>query len=195
MSWFFIGFGYALGSISFSTLIAKKTAGIDIRDHGSKNAGATNTLRVLGFGPALLVLALDVMKGIIPVVLTIALLEDPLWAVLAGIASILGHNWPIFFKFKGGKGVATTIGVVAVLGFWPAAISGVIALIVVAISRYVSLGSLLFVTLLPFMYWLFNLPTSIIAGSVAITALSYYKHRLNVKRLIKGEENKIGGSI
>src|SRR5690625_2628330 len=91
---------YLCGSVSFSYLITKKVAGIDIRQHGSKNAGATNTLRILGKGPAALVLALDCAKGVVPVVLTLVLLGEPVWVMLVGIITIIGHNWPIFYHFK-----------------------------------------------------------------------------------------------
>lgn len=183
---------YLLGSISFSYVIAKKVAGIDIRQHGSNNAGATNTLRVIGKGPAILVLLLDACKGIAAVLIAMQLTEE-IWAwFLAGLLAIVGHNWPIFFGFKGGKGVATTIGVVATLMFWPALAAGVIAIMMIIIFRYVSLGSLTFVTLLPISLLLFQRPIDYIVGSLAFLILSYWRHRTNIVRLFKGQENKIG---
>ena len=112
--------GYLLGSISFSYLFGKWFKGIDIRKHGSGNAGATNTLRVLGKGPAILVLLLDALKGVVAVLLGVwaAPGPDDIWIrVLCGLAAIVGHNWPVFFGFRGGKGIATTIGVMATLCF------------------------------------------------------------------------------
>lgn len=183
---------YLLGSINFSFLIAKKIAGIDIRQHGSKNAGATNTLRVLGKGPALFVLLLDAAKGAVAVLLAM-LLTDQIWAwFLAGFLAIMGHNWPVFFGFKGGKGIATTIGVVATLMFLPALAAGVIAIIMIVIFRYVSLGSLVFVTLLPISLLLFQRPIDYVIGSLVFLILSYWRHRTNIVRLVKGQENKIG---
>lgn len=188
----FILLGYIFGSVSFSYIVAKKVAGIDIRQHGSKNAGATNTLRLLGKGPAILVLALDALKGIVAVLIAMQLTELPWLIMVTGIFAILGHNWPVFFGFKGGKGVATTIGVVFTLAFFPALIAAVIALIFIYIFRYVSLGSLVFATLLPVFMALFNVPTAYIIGAIAIMILSYVRHRTNIIRIIKGEENKLG---
>ena len=136
--------------------MGRLVAGIDIRHHGSGNAGATNTLRLLGVGPALVVLLLDLFKGSLAVIMAKGVSSDPLWAVLAGLAAVIGHNWPIFFGFKGGKGVATTIGVVAVLFLSPALVAGMIAIVIIVLFRYVSLGSLVFVLLLPVAIVLFN---------------------------------------
>ncbi|QZT32632.1 glycerol-3-phosphate 1-O-acyltransferase PlsY [Caldalkalibacillus thermarum TA2.A1] len=197
---FLIVLSYGLGSISFSYIVSRKIAGIDIREHGSKNAGATNTLRVLGVGPAVLVLVLDALKGSLAVLLSLYLTHDPVWPVLAGLAAIVGHNWPVFFGFKGGKGVATTIGVVAVLTFLPGLLAGIVAILAIVIFRYVSLGSLIFVTLLPLMIVLLDrltalsYPTVYVIGVFVIMILSYIRHRSNIVRLIRGEENKIGGT-
>jgi glycerol-3-phosphate acyltransferase PlsY len=188
----FILIGYILGSISFSYIVAKKVAGIDIRQHGSKNAGATNTLRLLGKGPAILVLALDALKGIAAVVIAMQLTDMPWLIMLTGLFAILGHNWPVFFGFKGGKGVATTIGVVFTLVFLPALIASLIAIIIIYIFRYVSLGSLVFATLLPILMALFQLPLAYIIGGIAIMSLTYIRHRSNIVRILKGEENKLG---
>lgn len=188
----FILLGYIFGSISFSYIVTKKVAGIDIRQHGSKNAGATNTLRLLGKGPAILVLALDALKGIAAVLIAMQLTELPWLIMVTGLFAILGHNWPVFFGFKGGKGVATTIGVVFTLAFFPALVAAVIALIIIYIFRYVSLGSLVFATLLPVCMSLFDVPLAYIIGGIAIMILSYIRHSSNIVRIIKGEENKLG---
>lgn len=193
LEWIFIIASYLLGSISFSYIVTKKIAGHDIREVGSKNAGATNTLRVIGVGPAILVLLLDALKGIIPVALVLFIVQDPFFIVLTGLAAILGHNWPIFFSFKGGKGVATTIGVVATFAFLPSLAAGIIAIISISMFRYVSLGSLIFVTLLPLSIYLFNYSYEYVLACIAIMILSYFRHRVNIVRLIQGEENKLGG--
>ncbi|KWX86066.1 hypothetical protein AMQ83_21105, partial [Paenibacillus riograndensis] len=141
---------YLLGSVSFSVLLVRMLKGVDIRQYGSGNAGATNTLRVMGKGPAILVLVLDVLKGIAAVWLGTWAGGWGTWvAVACGIAAIIGHNWPLYFHFRGGKGIATTIGVMATLVFWPALIAGIIAIASIFITKYVSLGSLLFVALTP----------------------------------------------
>ncbi|WP_078391183.1 glycerol-3-phosphate 1-O-acyltransferase PlsY [Shouchella patagoniensis] len=191
-------FGYLLGSVSFSYLIAKKIKKIDIRSTGSGNAGATNTMRLLGVGPAICVLLLDVLKGVVPVFLAMALTSDPLVHILAGLAAILGHNWPIYFGFRGGKGVATTIGVIATLMFYPALIAGVIAIASIIITRYVSLGSLLFAAFTPIVALLIwplpfaTYPLEYIYLSALLAIMSLWRHRTNVSRLLAGTESKLG---
>ncbi|WP_332630082.1 glycerol-3-phosphate 1-O-acyltransferase PlsY [Halalkalibacter flavus] len=190
--------GYLLGSLSFSYIIAKKIKKVDIRQHGSGNAGATNTLRVLGLGPALLVLALDVLKGIVAVWIGVAVAPDQsgLYPALAGLAAILGHNWPIYYGFRGGKGVATTIGVLATVVFFPALFAGIVAIGSIVITRYVSLGSILFAILTPifalFLLDYYGYP--VIYGYLAfvVALLSIWRHRTNIKRLLAGTESKIG---
>ncbi|SER42995.1 glycerol-3-phosphate 1-O-acyltransferase PlsY [Salisediminibacterium halotolerans] len=192
---------YLIGSISFSYLIGKLLRKLDIREHGSGNAGATNTLRVMGWTPAIIVLLLDCAKGIAAVVIGYQLtgipVESGIAAGICGLAAILGHNWPIYFNFRGGKGVATTIGVLATLVFAAALTAGVVAIITIAVTRYVSLGSLLFIsgtTLLTAVFtpWL-QYPGYYTAFLVIITALSFWKHRDNISRLKSGTESKIGG--
>ncbi|KMK76455.1 glycerol-3-phosphate 1-O-acyltransferase PlsY [Alkalihalobacillus pseudalcaliphilus] len=192
---------YLLGSISFSYIIAQKIKKVDIRQHGSGNAGATNTLRVLGLGPALAVLALDVFKGVVVVWLGFWIAGTELgWSawfpVAAGLAAIIGHNWPIYYRFKGGKGVATTIGVLATLVFWPALIAGIIAIISIVFTRYVSLGSLLFMLLTPVSTFLLlpyiEYPHVFIYLTLVVAVLSVWRHRTNVLRIFNGTESKIG---
>ncbi len=187
---------YLLGSVSFSYLIARIVKKIDIRDHGSGNAGATNTLRVLGTGPAIAVLALDVIKGILAVWLGYWFSSEPIVPFLAGISAIIGHNWPIFFGFRGGKGVATTIGVFATLAFLPAIYAGIIAIVAIFITRFVSLGSLIFVVLTPaFIFLLGGYPASYILLGTILAVLSVWRHRTNVKRLFSGTESKLGQKV
>ncbi|WP_276351671.1 glycerol-3-phosphate 1-O-acyltransferase PlsY [Cohnella caldifontis] len=190
-----IAASYLLGSVSFSILMAKWLKKIDIRQHGSGNAGATNTLRVLGKGPALAVFLLDIAKGVVAVLLGLWLGDGEAWVpVVCGLAAIVGHNWPIFFHFKGGKGIATTIGALAVLAIGPAAIAGAAAILVIALTRYVSLGSIVFVVLLPFLLAAFGFDSSYLWGSAVIAVLAVYRHRRNIAKLIQGTENKLGGN-
>lgn len=187
--------GYLLGSISFSYLIAKRVAGIDIRKHGSGNAGATNTLRILGKGPGILVLLLDAVKGIAAVLLAMWFTGGNHTAMaLAGVASIIGHNWPIFFGFRGGKGVATTLGVMASLSFVAFLWSALATILVIFITRYVSLGSLVFLALIPILMYVFGDPAEFIVMALIVAVLGYVKHRENIVRLIQGKENKLGQS-
>ncbi|MBA9085377.1 glycerol-3-phosphate acyltransferase PlsY [Fontibacillus solani] len=184
---------YLLGSVSFSVVLAKALKGIDIRQHGSGNAGATNTLRVLGKGPAILVLALDVLKGIAAVWIGRWLGGDSEWvAALCGLAAIIGHNWPIYFRFRGGKGIATTIGVMATLIFFPALFAGIIAILSIVFTRYVSLGSLIFVLLTPIFFVFTNDIGPYFWASLIICAFAFWRHRTNIVKLAQGKENKLG---
>ena len=184
---------YLLGSISFSVLLAKSLKGIDIRQHGSGNAGATNTLRVLGKGPAILVLALDVLKGIAAVWIGRWLGGDSAWvASLCGIAAIIGHNWPVYFRFRGGKGIATTIGVMATLVFFPALYAGIIAILSIVFTRYVSLGSLIFVFLTPVFLAVTGEFGPYFWASLVICVFAFWRHRTNIVKIAQGKENKLG---
>ncbi|RYL94875.1 glycerol-3-phosphate 1-O-acyltransferase [Sporolactobacillus sp. THM7-4] len=184
---------YLIGSISFSYLITKKIKKIDIRKVGSGNAGATNTMRVLGTGPAAGVLLLDVAKGIIVVLIARWFgLSD--WGVaLSGLLAIVGHDFPVYFGFKGGKGVATTIGVFFMIMPLYALIAGIAAIVVIALTRYVSVGSLLFLLLTPVLGGIMgDFSAGMLFVSFLITALSFFQHRTNLYRLFHGKENKIG---
>lgn len=187
-----IAISYLIGSISFSIVIAKVFKGIDIRNHGSGNAGATNTLRVLGLGPAILVLALDLLKGMACVFLA-RIISDVNWLPVAcGLAAIIGHNWPIWFKFKGGKGIATAIGVLSVLVFIPALIAGIIAILSIVFTRYVSLGSLIFTLLTPIFILILQYDLANFIGTVIICIFAFVRHRANIVKLLNGTENKLG---
>jgi acyl phosphate:glycerol-3-phosphate acyltransferase len=184
---------YLLGSVSFSFLFGKWLKGIDIRKHGSGNAGATNTLRVLGKWPAIFVLLLDIMKGVAAIGIGKWDAPDNLWiAVLCGIAVIAGHNWPIFFNFRGGKGIATAIGVTVTLCFLPALIAGLIAILTIIITRYVSLGSLLFTALLPVFVYIMGRPQEILWAAIFIGIFAWWRHRSNIVKLVRRQENKLG---
>ncbi|MDF2924374.1 MAG: acyl-phosphate glycerol 3-phosphate acyltransferase [Paenibacillaceae bacterium] len=184
---------YLLGSVSFSYLLGRMLKGIDIRKHGSGNAGATNTLRVLGTGPAIAVLLLDAAKGMAAVLLPVLLGQDSIWVQIAcGIAVIAGHNWPVYFGFKGGKGIASTIGVMATLAFLPALFAGIIAIAVIAVTRYVSVGSLLFAGFIPVFILLLQRPWPIFLLSLLIAVFAFVRHRSNISKLMKGQENKLG---
>jgi len=183
---------YLVGSISFSIVIAKLVKGIDIRNYGSGNAGATNTLRVLGVGPAILVLVLDLLKGMGSVLLAYAVSDQQWLAVACGIAAIIGHNWPVWFKFKGGKGIATAIGVLVILAFIPALIAGVMAILSIVFTRYVSLGSLIFTFFTPIFIVLLQFSWANFIGTAIICLFSFIRHRSNIVKLLNGAENKIG---
>ncbi|MFT8708657.1 MAG: glycerol-3-phosphate 1-O-acyltransferase PlsY [Sporolactobacillus sp.] len=184
---------YFIGAVSFSYLITKKIKKVDIRQTGSGNAGATNTQRILGTGPAIGVLLLDILKGIVCVAIA-RLLNIADWAiVLAGLAAVVGHDFPVYYGFKGGKGVATTIGVFFMIMPLQALIAGLLTLTIIALTRYVSLGSLVFLLLTPILGCFFGgYSVPVLAVMFIITALAFYQHRANINRLMHGKENKIG---
>ncbi len=184
---------YLLGSLMFSVLIGKLAGGVDIRQHGSGNAGATNALRVLGIMPAVLIFVLDMSKGIAAVFLGNVFSDGNLWVMaICGLAAIAGHNWPVLFGFRGGKGIATTIGVVAMLSFFPALVAGIVAILSIVLTRYVSLGSLIFTALMPITGWIMGEPLEMIITMLIIFVFAFYRHRSNIVRLWKGQENKLG---
>ncbi len=181
---------YMLGAVPFGLMIARWWAGIDVREHGSGNIGATNVYRVVGKPAGVLVFALDVLKGFTPPMVAFALRLDPWWQVSAGFAAILGHNFSPFLGFKGGKGISTSLGVLlgvaplvglTAFGFWA---------VVLLLSGYVSLGSIIAAALLAPLSWLYyrgdsaRLVFCLVAGLFAIV-----KHRSNIQRLLNGTES------
>ncbi|WP_044640253.1 glycerol-3-phosphate 1-O-acyltransferase PlsY [Risungbinella massiliensis] len=183
---------YLIGSVSFSYFIAKRMQNIDIREHGSGNAGATNTLRVLGKGPAAFVFVLDALKGMsaVGVAMLLNTENQTIW-MLAGVLAVVGHNWPVYLGFRGGKGIATTIGVTVLLSFTAAIIAGVLAILFIVISRYVSLGSLVYTAGVPIGIAFDSYPNTYLYLSLVLTALAVYRHRENLKNLFQGKERKI----
>lgn len=188
--------GYLIGSINPAILISR-ARGLDIRQSGSKNAGATNALRTMGPRAAALVLAVDLAKGIIAVLIPMGFKALPYGGAdfapyMAGLGAILGHNFPLYFGFKGGKGVLTSLGVIIYL-FWPAGVVSLsVALLLIALTRYVSLGSLVGAVLLPAAAFLTRAPEKYILFSFAVSLLALLRHRENIKRLLNGSERKIG---
>jgi len=186
---------YIIGSIPFAYIYGRVFKGIDIREHGSKNVGATNTLRVFGVKAGVLVLALDILKGFLPVFL-FARYEVAWLPVLIGVCAILGHTFTIFLRFKGGKGVATSAGVMLALALWPTLAAIGLFAVVVAITRYVSLGSMTAVLALLILCCIYYRDNLYILGFVAVlTLFIFYTHRPNIKRLLSGTENRFGSKI
>jgi acyl phosphate:glycerol-3-phosphate acyltransferase len=188
---------YLIGSFPTSFLLARAMKGIDIRQVGSKNAGATNVLRTVGKMPALITLIVDILKGVLAVTVVANFfygfgidLVFEFYQGLIGLTVVCGHIWSVFLRFKGGKGVATTLGVA--LGITPLALIPTIAIwaIVFSLSSYVSQASIISLMLFPLIACLLGYNFYTVLFSVAICSLSIYKHRDNVKRLLKGEESK-----
>lgn len=192
---------YLIGSVNFSILISKAISGKDIRESGSGNAGATNMLRTHGKKMGVLTLLLDVLKGIIAII--IAMIVDKnigantgILSYIAGVCVILGHNFPLYFGFKGGKGVATSLGVVLMLDWKVGLIVAVCAIAIMAVTRYVSLGSILggaayivveiVKAIVTKNYNVIQLVCVVIIGGLLIA-----RHHANIKRLLSGTENKL----
>jgi acyl phosphate:glycerol-3-phosphate acyltransferase len=183
---------YLLGSISFSYLLTRLIRGVDIRDYGSGNAGATNTWRVLGKRLAVVVFILDMLKGMAAVWLGYDVSEgDQVWMLACGIAAVFGHNWPIFLRFRGGKGIATTVGVTVSFLFEAALIAGIIAILSIVVTRYVSLGSLIFTVLVPIAMFFLDYSQLLIGLYLWITLVAIIRHKQNIIDLCKGQERKI----
>lgn len=190
-----------LGSIPFGFLVAK-VRGIDIRSVGSGNIGATNAMRVLGKPAGITVLLLDAFKGYVAVQWLILALPPLLGPgpeamghlrVVAGIFAVLGHNYTCWLKFKGGKGIATTAGVYLALAPWALLVGLIVFLLVVALTRYVSAGSISAAVALPVTVWIMH-PDELFLNIVttALGALAIYKHKSNIQRLMAGTENRLG---
>ncbi|MEA2020956.1 MAG: glycerol-3-phosphate 1-O-acyltransferase PlsY [Candidatus Caldatribacteriota bacterium] len=184
-------FCYLIGSMPFGYIVAKLVKKIDIRDYGSGNIGATNAFRVLGPWFASLVLIGDLLKGFLAIVLFYQFNIDSLFVIiLGGLAVIGGHDWSVFLKFKGGKGIATTYGVFLALNPKIALLSVLIWLIVIALTKYASLASILSLSVLVVLMVWFKQPQEYIIFSVIILALGLYRHRGNIVRLKEGKEKK-----
>ena len=193
---------YLLGSISFSVLISKKMAGFDVREKGSGNAGTTNVLRSVGKKAAILTLVCDILKVVFAILIAVILSKivkntnASLLVQIAGVAVIVGHTFPIFFQFKGGNGIATALGVLLVTNWNIGLVCLIFALILMAVSRMVSLGSLAAAILFPILVIVMPSNAYVVEGnyiiySLIIAILVIFNHRSNVKRLIDGTENKL----
>jgi glycerol-3-phosphate acyltransferase PlsY len=201
---------YLLGSIPFGYVVAK-AKGIDIRKVGSGNIGATNAMRVLGKPAGIFVLLMDALKGyaactwLTPVIYNLII---PHWSasfenqsievqirfrILAGVFTVLGHNYTCWLKFKGGKGIATTAGVYIALAPVPLLIAAAVFVLAVALTKYISVGSISGAIVLPAAVWIMT-PHNVLLGvvSTALGALAIYKHKSNIQRLMAGTENRLG---
>lgn len=183
---------YLVGSIPFAVLVSRWRQGIDVRDYGSGNMGATNVLRVVGKGAGALTLLADLGKGLAPVLLARTLKLSPAEVGLVALATVLGHLYPLFAGFRGGKGVATGLGTFLGMMPPPALLAIGVWAICLALSRYVSLSSILASLSLPLLALLFSFPQIQVAFAAVIALLVSYRHRENAQRLLAGTEDKIG---
>ncbi|MGA7837353.1 MAG: glycerol-3-phosphate 1-O-acyltransferase PlsY [Ignavibacteriaceae bacterium] len=206
---------YLVGSIPTSIIVSKMARGIDIRDYGSGNAGGTNVMRVLGWKHGVFVMLLDAMKGVIAVIVVARLFQGTipfnnatpfddftLVQIIAGIAAVIGHIWTVFAGFKGGKGIATALGMLLVIATVDMLIAVGAFLLVVTFSKYISLGSIVAAIVVPLALVvrenIFNVDIqgyhTILPFIIALSLLVIFTHRKNVVRLINGSENKISFS-
>ena len=194
---------YLIGSINFSVIISKKVAGFDVREKGSGNAGSTNMLRSVGKGAAVLTLLCDILKGVVAILIAIGignLVKDAdkgLLVQIAGVAVVLGHTFPIFFGFKGGKGVATSLGILLMTNWQIGLICLVFALVLMVLTQMVSLGSCAAAVLFPVLTLFIKEHYIVAEGgyyfiySVILAVIVLYNHRSNIKRMLNGTENKL----
>lgn len=181
---------YLLGSFSTGLTVAKVTHGPNLREVGSKNTGATNALRTMGLKRGLLTFVGDVSKALLSCLIGYLLMKQP-GVMLAGLMVILGHNWPVFYQFKGGKGAACSCAVMLCTFPIPAFISYVVAILVIVLTKFVSLGSIVLMLLFALLVSIFNWGNWLAIGwALMLALLCVYRHKTNIVRLIHGEENK-----
>lgn len=198
---------YLIGSINFSIILSKRMAGFDIREKGSGNAGTTNMLRSVGKKAAVITLICDILKGVVSILIAVLvgkiiknLDNASLLVRLAGIFVIIGHTFPVFFKFKGGKGIATALGVLLMINWQIGLICLIFALVLMALTKMVSVGSIaaaiLFPILVAFIDQNYIVPTSnsnwsYLVFSIIVSLLVIFNHRANVQRILNGTENRL----
>lgn len=198
---------YCIGSVNFSVIFSKKFAGFDVREKGSGNAGSTNMLRSVGKKAAAITLICDILKGVVAIAISIIIgnmiseTNKELLLQIAGIAVVIGHTFPVFFQFKGGKGVATSLGILLMSNWQIGLICLVFAIVLMMLTRMVSLGSCAAAVLFPVLTLFINSNYTVLtegkSGSVyfiyslILAVIVLYNHRSNIKRLLDGTENKI----
>jgi len=189
---------YLLGSIPTGYIFGRLLKGVDIRKHGSGNVGATNVFRVVGKVPGVIVLLLDALKGFVAVKLAALVfyregvgISIEWFCIIAALCAVSGHNWTIFLRFKGGKGVATSTGALAALMPQVIGVCFVIWAIIFSLTRIVSIASIIASLALPISAWIFNKPIELKTISLLLCLVSLYKHISNMKRLIKGDEKRL----
>lgn len=186
-----IVFGYLIGSIPNGLIIGKKLYNVDLRQFGSKNIGATNAFRTLGLWPALWVFLTDGAKGVIAVYVASILIGTPTALLVGGTAAIIGHNWSVFLNFTGGRGVATGLGVIAVLVPKVTVLIFLVWAIIVYTTRYVSLASIVAAVLVPILIWFMGNQLEFLYFGIIAALFVVIRHKPNIERLLKGQELKI----
>jgi glycerol-3-phosphate acyltransferase PlsY len=183
-------FAYLLGSVPTGLVLSRALAGKDPRQQGSRNIGATNVMRTAGKALGIITLLGDVLKGIIPVVIALWLVKEEFWVAGTGLAAFLGHCFPVYLRFKGGKGVATALGIFLPLAPLAVVFDILVFAGVVVISRMVSVGSLLGAAAMPILIWLLGYPLPSIILGICVAVLIIFRHKENIQRLLAGKENE-----
>lgn len=189
-----VALGYLVGSVASAIVVCRIMGLPDPREGGSGNPGATNVLRLGGKKAAALTFAGDLLKGVIPVVIARILSDSDVVIAATGVAAFLGHLFPIFFRFQGGKGVATAFGVAAGVSPSLAITMAGIWLLTAALTRYSSLAALIACACAPLLAFFLSLPLAVIVAFVLIALLIFWRHRANIERLRSGTESRIGTS-
>lgn len=187
-----VAFGYGVGSLPLGYLLARMLRGVDLRRVGSGNVGAANVYRATGLGFALLVMALDMTKGVTSVVIASRLASGSAAPAAAAVAAVLGHIYPVWLRFRGGKGVATAAGAFAVLAPIATALAAGVFVSAIWMTRYVSLGSLVATATLPALAWMTDAPVPVIVGGLLAALVIIERHRSNLARLQAGTERRLG---
>ena len=194
---------YLIGSVNFSVILSKKMAGFDVREKGSGNAGTTNMLRSVGKKAAALTLICDILKGVVAILIAMfigwafKIENQALLVQIAGIAVVLGHTFPIFFGFKGGKGVATSLGILIMSNWQIGLICLVFGVLLIVLTRMVSLGSCAAAVLFPVLTlfitdnYIVSQGSGYLIYSIILAVIVLFNHRSNIKRIMAGKENKI----
>ena len=194
---------YLIGSVNFSVILSKKMAGFDVREKGSGNAGTTNMLRSVGKKAAALTLICDVLKGVVAILIAMfigwafKIENQSLLVQIAGIAVVLGHTFPIFFGFKGGKGVATSLGILIMSNWQIGLICLVFGVLLIALTRMVSVGSCAAAVLFPVLTlfitdnYIVSQGSGYLIYSIILAVIVLFNHRSNIKRIMTGKENRI----
>ncbi len=191
MSLVVIVLSYLIGGVPTGLVLVRLLKGEDIRKHGSGNIGTVNVLRVAGPATAAAVLVVDILKGLVPVLLAARVTTAPWVIVACGLAAIAGHNWSVFLGLHGGKGIATSYGVLLGLSWPAAAVAAAVWIVVVALTRYASLGSLLGVASVPLTLWRLRQPAEYVMFGVIAALFAIYRHRSNIQRLVAGTELRL----
>jgi len=186
-----VAFGYLVGSLPFTFLLARRR-GVDLRHSGSGNVGTANVLRTSGAPNAALAMCLDVAKGAVAVLVALRLTGGPATPVAAGLASVIGHSYPFWLRFRGGKGVATAAGAFLVLQPMAVAIAGVVFAVGVRWTHYVSVGSLAACVALVIAVVMLDAPATVVAGASVSALIVVHRHRGNLGRLLAGTERRVG---